>query len=62
MTHSYSSISQEVKAIKTMKFVQLIEYIMRHIVLEKSYTKCGGESLRSNILSVKYTIHLNGFN
>ena len=41
-----------------MKFVQLMEYIMRHIVLEKSYTKCGGESLWSNILSVKYTIHL----
>ena len=45
-----------------MKFVQLMEYIMRHIVLEKSYTKCGGESLWSSILSVKYTIHLNRFN
>ena len=28
----------------TMKFGQLIEYDMRKIILEKSYTKCGGES------------------
>ena len=28
----------------TMKFGQLIEYNMRNIVLEKSYTKCGGET------------------
>ena len=27
-----------------MKFGQLIEYKMRKIVLEKSYTKCGGET------------------
>ena len=27
----------------TMKFVQLIEYNMRNIFPEKSYTKCGGE-------------------
>ena len=27
-----------------MKFVQLIEYNMRNIFLEKSYTKCGGET------------------
>ena len=26
-----------------MKFGQLIEYNMRNIFLEKSYTKCGGE-------------------
>ena len=27
-----------------MKFDQLIEYNMRKIFLEKSYTKCGGET------------------
>ena len=27
-----------------MKFVQLIEYNMRNIFLEKSYTNCGGET------------------
>ena len=28
-----------------MKIGQLIEYIMRNIFLEKSCTKCGGESI-----------------
>ena len=28
-----------------MKFGQLIEYIMRNIFLEKSYTNCGGETI-----------------
>ena len=28
-----------------MKFGQLIEYNMRHIFLEKSYTNCGGETI-----------------
>ena len=28
-----------------MKFGQLIEYNMRKIFLEKSYTKCAGESI-----------------
>ena len=27
-----------------MKFGQLIEYNMRNIFIEKSYTKCGGET------------------
>ena len=27
-----------------MKFVRLIEYNMRNIFLEKSYTKCDGET------------------
>ena len=27
-----------------MKFVQLIEYNMRNIVIEKSYPKCGGKA------------------
>ena len=28
-----------------MKFVQLIEYNMRKIFVEKSYTKCAGETI-----------------
>ena len=28
-----------------MKFGQLIEYNLRNIFLEKSYTKCGGETI-----------------
>ena len=30
---------------QTMKFSQLIEYNMRNIFLEKSYTKCGVETI-----------------
>ena len=30
---------------QTIKFVQLIEYNMRHVFVEKSYTKCGGETI-----------------
>ena len=32
------------KGNQAMKFGQLIEYNMRNIFLEKSYTKCGGET------------------
>ena len=36
------------KGNETMKFGHLIDYNMRNIFLEKSYTKCGAEtSLRS---------------
>ena len=28
-----------------MKFSQLIEYNMRNIFLEKSFTKCGGDTI-----------------
>ena len=38
-----SNISRS-KGNQTMKFGQLIEYNMRNIFLEKSYTKCGGET------------------
>ena len=31
-----------------MEFGQLIEYNMRNIFLEKSYTKCGGEIIPRN--------------
>ena len=37
------SISRS-KGNPTMKFGQLIEYNLRNIFLEKSYTKCGGET------------------
>ena len=33
------------KGNRTMRFGQLIEYNMRNIFLEKSYTKCGGETI-----------------
>ena len=33
------------KCNQTMKFGQLIEYIMRNIFLEKLYKKCGGETI-----------------
>ena len=33
------------KSNQTMKFGQLIEYNMRNIFLEKSYAKCGGETI-----------------
>ena len=33
------------KGNKTMKFGQLIEYNMRNIFVEKSYTKCAGETI-----------------
>ena len=32
------------KGNQTMKFGELIEYNMRNIFIEKSYTKCGGET------------------
>ena len=32
------------KGNQTMKFGQLFEYKVRNIFLEKSYTKCGGET------------------
>ena len=33
------------KGNQTMKFGQLIEYNMRNIFVEKSYTKCAGETI-----------------
>ena len=39
------AIISESKMNHTMKFGQLIEYNMRNIFLEKSYTKCGGETI-----------------
>ena len=48
------------KGNQTIKFFRLIEYNMRHIFLEKSYTKCGGESSpRPFSEKVKLTISLD---
>ena len=33
------------KGNQTMKFGQLMEYNMRYIFLERSYAKCGGETI-----------------
>ena len=40
----FSTMPSRNKGNRTMKFVQLIEYNMRNIILEKSYTKCGGKT------------------
>ena len=42
--HILTNISRR-KGHQEVKFGQLIEYNMRHIFLEKSYTKCGGETI-----------------
>ena len=36
------------KGNQTMKFGELLEYKMRNILLGKSYTKCGGETIPSS--------------
>ena len=42
--HTLPHISRS-KGNQTIKFGQLVEYIMRNIFLEKLYTKCGGETI-----------------
>ena len=42
--HILPNISR-IKGNQTMKFGQLIEYDMRNTFLEKSYAKCGGETI-----------------
>ena len=42
--HILPNISRS-KGNQTMKFGQLIEYTMRNIFLENSYTKCSGETI-----------------
>ena len=46
------------KSNQTMKFGQLVEYNMRNIFLEKSYTKCGGKTIPRPFRS-KLSISLN---
>ena len=43
--HIVPNISSS-KANQTMKFSHLIEYIRRTILFEKSYKKCGAETIR----------------
>ena len=40
-----TTIKEGSKGNQTMKFGQLIEYNLRNIFLEKSYTKCGGDNI-----------------
>ena len=42
--HVLTDVSKS-KGKQAMKFGQLIEYNMRNIFLEKSYTKCSGETI-----------------
>ena len=42
--HILPNISRS-KGNQTVEFCQLVEYNMRNIFLEKSYTKCGGETI-----------------
>ena len=42
--HIFTNISRS-KGNQAMKLGQLIEYNMRNIFLEKSYTKCGRETI-----------------
>ena len=55
-THTLPNISRN-KGNQTMKFGQVIEYNMKNIFLEKSHTKCGGETIprpfsKKSILSI----------
>ena len=43
--HIFPNILLRSKDNQAMKFSQLIEYSMRSILLEKSYTKCGGKAI-----------------
>ena len=42
-----------------MKFGQLMEYNMRNIFLEKSYTKCGGETMPRPFSKLKLSTSLD---
>ena len=44
LMHILPNISRS-KANETMKFGQLIEYNLRNIFVEKSYTKCAAETI-----------------
>ena len=55
--HILPNISRS-KGNQTMKFGQLIDYNIRNIFLEKSYTKCGGETI-ARPFSEKLTLNIN---
>ena len=46
--HIFPNISRS-KSNQAMKFGQLIEYNMRNIFIEKSYTKCAGETIPTSL-------------
>ena len=57
--HILPNISRS-KGNQTMKFGQLIDYNMGHIFVEKSYTKCAGETIpRSLSKKSKLSISLD---
>ena len=57
--HILPNISRS-KANQTMKFGQLIEYNLRNIFLEKSYIKCGRETIPEPFSKKsKWSISLN---
>ena len=57
--HILTSISRS-KGNQITKFGQLIKYNMKNIFLEKSYTKCGGDTIpRPFSKKSKLTISLN---
>ena len=56
--HIFPNISRS-KGNKRMKFGHLIEYNMRNIFLEKSYTKCGGEASQHYYKKSKLIIFLH---
>ena len=59
MIHILPNISRS-KSNQTTKFGQLIEHNMRNIFLEKSYTKCDGEtSPRPFSEKLKFSISLD---
>ena len=49
--HMFPNISRS-KCNQTIKFGQLIEYNIRNIFLEKSYTKCGGKLFPDSFLKL----------
>ena len=58
LQYTYFQISQEVKA---LKFGQPMKYNIRNILLEKSYTKCGGETTpQTFFLKIKIAILPSG--
>ena len=47
------------KIYQTIKFCQLIEYNMGNVFIEKSYTKCGGETVPDRSFSKKLKLNIS---
>ena len=57
--HILPNISRS-KGNQTIKLGQLIEYNLRNIFLEKSYAKCGGETIpRPFLKTAKLSIYMD---